>query len=584
MAKSNIQLGNLDYETIKNDIKNYLKQQDTLTDYDYEGSALNVILDVLAYNTLYYGYYSNMVANEMFLDTAQREESLISLVKPLGYVVPGKSCSRARIKVRAGGDRVPKYTKFPGQTPSGRNYTFYNIEEYVLDSDGEGIFDIFEGASLVKETPLSVDLGTQKGFILGTDIDINTITVEAYNETSGSWDLWTKVSNVESGLDSFSKVYWLERSELGFFISFGGNFGSETGTQVGASIGEGQPVRVSYLKTNGSDGNGVGSFSVLASGSLGNAAIDTLSLSSGGSDKPDLELIRFFAPKWFAGQDRAVTVDDCKAILASNGFISGNQSVDEQVSIWGGEEMDPPRYGRVFVSLPDTLEPTQIASAIELLKQKTCVSIIPEYIGMKEFVLKIGGDVNFNSLQTPMSSQQLLGVISQKLREEYTSQFNRSINSIEVSEIINRVDRSLGANPSSVNIQCSTEVGVTPNGAVETINFNNPCLRGSLVSNSFNSGSSINASSPIRLRCLPTGRLNNKGYQPIQAVEDGEGVLIDHGIVGSFNPSLGIAKFNSGFAGENFEITVDSGNVGSNTFDITENRFFKLNIEGLNVV
>tara|TARA_R100000008_G_C3585431_1_gene171890 strand:+ start:1553 stop:3304 length:1752 start_codon:yes stop_codon:yes gene_type:complete len=583
MEKSNIQLGSLDYDTIKNDIKNYLKQQDTLSDFDYEGSALNVILDVLAYNTLYYGYYSNMVANEMFLDTAQREESLISLVKPLGYVVPGRTSSRARIKVRAGGDRVPKYTKFPGQNSFGTNYTFYNIEEYILDSDGEGIFDIFQG-SLVKEAPLTVDQGTQKGFLSGTNIDINTISVEVYDEDSGVWDLWSKVSNIESGLDGFSKVYWLERSELGFFISFGGNFGSETGTQVGVSVGENQSVRVSYLTTDGESGNGVGSFGVIASGSLGNAAIDTLSLSSGGSDKPDLELIRFFAPKWFAGQDRAVTVDDCKAILAANGFVSGTQSVDEQVSIWGGEEMNPPRYGRVFVSLPDTLEATQIASAIELLKQKTCVSIIPEYVGMKEFVLKIGGGVNFDSLQTPLSREQLLGLISQTLRGEYISQFNRSINSIEVSELINGVDRSLSASPFSINIKCSTEVDVIPSGAVETINFNNSCLEGSLVSNSFNSGFTINASGPIRLRCLPNGNINNKGYQPIQAVEDGEGVLINHGVVGSFNPSLGIAKFNSGFAGENFEITVDSSNVGSNTFDITENRFFKLDIEDLTVV
>jgi len=584
MAKSNIQLGSLDYDTIKNDIKNYLKDQSTLQDYDYEGSAINVILDILAYNTLYYGYYSNMVANEMFLDTAQREESLISLVKPLGYVVPGKTCSKARIKVRAGGDKVPKYTKFPGNNTSGTNYTFYNIEEYILDADGEGIFDVFEGKSLIKEVPLSVDAGTQKGFISGLDIDINTITVEVYDEVEGVWNLWAKVSNVESGLDEFSKVYWLERSELGFFITFGGNFGSETGTQVGLSIEENQSVRVSYIKTNGESGNGIGSFGVLASAPLGNAAIDTLSLSSGGTDKPDLELIRFFAPKWFAGQDRAVTVDDCKAILAANGFISGTETVDEQVSIWGGEEMDPPRYGRVFVTLPDTLEPTQIASAIEILKQKTCVSILPEYIGSKDFVLKIGGEVNYSSLQTPLSRQQLLGIISQRLEQQYPSQFNRSLNSIQVSELINKIDRSLQADPFSINIKCSTEVDVNPNGSVGTVNFNNSCLVGSLVSNTFTAGYIINASGPIRLRCVPNESLDRKGYQPIQAVEDADGLLINHGVVGSFNPSKGIVKFNSGFAAENFEITVDSSNVGSNSFDIKENMFFKLDIEDLTVV
>ena len=116
MPKIEIQLGNLDFDSIKQSIIDYLKTQDTLKDYDYEGSVAQVLLDILAYNTMYYGYYANMTANEIFMDTAQKESSLISLVKPLGYVVPGKTSARSTVKVRGANSNegVPKYTKFSG--------------------------------------------------------------------------------------------------------------------------------------------------------------------------------------------------------------------------------------------------------------------------------------------------------------------------------------------------------------------------------------------------------------------------------------------------------------------------------------
>ena len=213
MSNPNIQVGNLDFESIKTSIKDFLKTQTTIKDYDFEGSAVNVILDILAYNTLYYGYYVNMIANEMFLDTAQKEESIISLVKPLGYVVPGKRSARGQAKIRAGGANtpVPRYTKFRGISDIGIQYDFYTIQESVLDGDGENIVTIVEGKNLVKEQPLVVDEFTQKGFLFGLDIDISTIRVEVYNSDLSSdgsdigWEEWTLVNNIHSGLNETRK-------------------------------------------------------------------------------------------------------------------------------------------------------------------------------------------------------------------------------------------------------------------------------------------------------------------------------------------------------------------------------------------
>ena len=261
----NPMLGNLNFDAIKNSIKEHLKQQDTFLDYDFEGSALNTILDVLAYNTMYYAYYANMIASEMFLDTAQREESIISLVKPLGYVVPGKTSARGRGKIRAGGAyaEVPKYTRIVGSNNSGIEYNFYTVETYSLDLDGEALVSFAEAKSLNKERPLNVDSTTQKGFISGLDTDISTLTVEVWNPspedgTPAKWEEWSRASSTESNLTEDSRVYWLERSELGFFVIFGSNFGSSSVERLGRQISDDTPVRVSYLTSSGEAGNSVG--------------------------------------------------------------------------------------------------------------------------------------------------------------------------------------------------------------------------------------------------------------------------------------------------------------------------------------
>ena len=576
-------LGSLNFDAIKGSIKEHLKQQDALLDYDFEGSALSALLDVLAYNTMYYAYYANMVASEMFLDTAQRDESIISLVKPLGFVVPGRTSARGKGKIRVGGQaygRVPKYTKFTGTDNSGIVYDFYTIQEYSLDLDGEAIVSLSEAKTLTKEQPLLIDMETQKGFISGIETDINTLTVEVWDDTINDetgqqygWREWTRASNVETGLNDSSRVYWLERSELGFFVVFGGNLGGQTVTQVGQSISEGQQVRVTYLTSSGQDGNNVGNFQIQTSGQLGLASVDTVSLSSGGRDKPDIEMIRFFAPKWFAAQDRAVTVDDCRAMLAKNGFVGGDQDPYAQFNVWGGEEMDPPRYGRLFVTLADTAEsdPVAASTAIEILEKKTCVSILPEFVNPVTYQVRIAGNVTWEPLRTTSSRAQLQNIIAQTLYDAYPQRFSQIITGADVAERINRIDTALSALSSDLNITLTSDSVPEETGRLKTIQFKNKCEAGTLISDSFTAHSSLDVDEPVYLYIPDDAPLKYDGSQPIRARYYASGLMVDLGLFGKFFPERGLVEFsNKALSAEPVKISVQPAD-SSQYWNLKEN-------------
>ena len=589
--KLDIQLGNLDFESIKQSIIDHLRTQDTLKDYDYSGSAAQVLLDILAYNTLYYGYYANMIASEMFLDTAQKEESLVSLVKPLGYVIPGKTSSRARVKVRGYGANnpiIPRYTKFTGNTESGTSYSFYTIQNYATDGDGESVIDVVEGKTLNKELPISVDETTQKAFLSGLDIDISTITVEVFNPNLGDqgnaigWEVWDRAGNIEANLDSKSRVYWLERTELGFFLVFGGNLSSV----IGETIGPNDLVRVSYLRSNGELGNEIGNFRI-SDGS--GAAVDTLTISSGGTDKPDLEAIRFFAPKWFASQDRAVTVEDCRAILAKEGFVSGDQDPYSQFNVWGGENMEPPRYGRVFVTLSETAEqdPVQATVARQLLERKTCVSIIPEFVNMEEYLLKIVGDVYYDprSISRDDFQNRIFGTINELYANK---RFEREYS---LSRMVNEMNQSVGSGGRISTSDLNLEVQTTMKGTGSSVQpkyFSNKMKEGTLRAKE-----PIPASTDLASRIdAPDGLVLLRTTGPVIPATGRQNLeiyYVDNGFISIVETNAGYWKPNSsrcevkikpGLFEENFDLVAEVDDTeGSQLFGAKNNQFSNCGID-----
>jgi hypothetical protein len=588
---TNIQLGTLDFLSIKESLIDYLKTQDTLKDYNYAGSAIQVLLDVLAYNTMYYGRYSNMVANEMFLDSAQRVESVISLVKPLGYVVPGRTSSTSRVKVRHGDNVIiPKYTKFSGYKESGTPYTFYSVNDAAIDNmENEVIINIYEAASLVLLSPLLVDVSSQKSFLYGLDVDISTITVEVLNLETDEWDTWTKVDNIQSGLDETSKVYWLERSELGFFVVFGGNVGSNDVTQIGKQITDIDSVRISYLRSSGRAGNAVGSWSIHG---FPDAEVESLSdgtgLSSGGTDEPNLDMIKFFAPKWFAAQDRAVTVEDCKALLAANGFVGSASNPYERFNVWGGEEENPPMYGRVFVSVNEEQSEDLIGAAtnaINILKDKTCVTILPEFKNPEYVVAVIKGDIPFEGLATDQSSSVIKNLLISRLTTKYSKSFNKSFSIFKISEDINKIDDSLSCSSYDLNFNIDVKTIMGHDESIRPMLLNNKLSHSSFTTSEFTVGSrydnDTSIPSNLRLKIRIDQWIDNKTLSLEGWYITDNGLLSIIKSVGTFKPEIGEIIIHKGVSSEPFTCRVSPL---SSTFDATRNIVSEIDVSGLNLI
>jgi hypothetical protein len=438
MTNPQLNIGNLDFDDIKKSIKEYLKNQDTFRDYDFEGSGLSTMLDVLAYNTMYYAFYSNMITNEMFLDTAQKLSSLISLAKPLGYVVPGARSAVGTVQIRAGGQNipVPKYTKFSGIDETGRSFSFYTIKDEQTDDSGTVELQIYQGSKLFQNVVLNLNNERTKGFIGRTDIDIRSLSVMVTPPGSGVTEEWYLSSNTNENINSNSKVFFLERTDAGFYIIFSGRISDGINVGFGHPLAENSLVEVSYITSSGDLGNGVNRFTPSNWPSEEATPVSqTIYPSSGGAMEPNLDAVKFFAPKTFAAQDRVVTKNDAIAILARDLIDEENPNANLRISVWGGEENDPPYYGRLFISLlnqdPENSDAftdgEEIIQAIQTLKNKCVVTILPEYIGPLPITVPITLEGTSNQSLTNLSTGELQAKITSALNTQFVGsrQFNK---------------------------------------------------------------------------------------------------------------------------------------------------------------
>ena len=362
----------LDFQTIKENLKTYLKGTGEFNDYDFEASGISNILDVLAYNTHYNALEANFALNESFLVTAQLRPSVVSLAESLGYVPDSKKSSEIPISFSANLIGVPgtleNYTLQPGELVlrgerDDRDYTFTN-RVALKANRSDGIYTFFPSAS--PDEPVIVYEGEKRKsqFIVGnssddvyvipdTDIDTSTAIVKVY-ENQGSaitenaeFSVYTNLLNA-SNISSLSRLYVLRESPNGFYeVSFG------NGTSLGISPDAGNVVEVEYLRANGEIANGISTLTLTSSISLGgievdpdNVTISSSARSSGGGEKEGIESIRKNAPFQFAAQNRMVTADDYSTLILKkySAFI-------EDIQSWGGEDNPEPDFGTVFTSI-----------------------------------------------------------------------------------------------------------------------------------------------------------------------------------------------------------------------------------------
>jgi hypothetical protein len=471
-----LDISQLDFDGIKDNLKTFLSQQDEFTDYDFEGSGMNVLLDVLAYNTHYLGYNANMLANEMFLDSADQRTSVVSLAKQVGYTPRSASSSVATIDVvvnNASGASLTmsRGTKF-STTIDETNYSFVNNADVTI-SPQDGVYkfsnlDIYEGTYLnYKYTANTSD--TDQRFIIPNDnVDTTTLTVKVQESSSDSTTNTYKLSTGVTGIDSTSKVYFLQEVESGRFEVY---FGDGV---IGQSIKDGNIVILDYITCNLDEPNGASAFTLSGTiGGFSDVTITTLNNAANGEDSETIKSIKYNAPRDYSAQDRAVTAEDYKVLVKS---IYANA---QSVQVYGGEDAAIPDYGKVYISIKaksgsNLTEATKV-SLVASLKSYAVASVIPVIIDPETTFITLTTTFKYDSNQTTKDVSTLTTNVINAISsyntdtlENFTGMFRYSA----ITKTIDESDTSILSNITKVKMYKF----ITPtlnNGTKYTLSFNN---------------------------------------------------------------------------------------------------------------
>ena len=445
---TNLNVTELDFADIKNNLKNFLKQQTEFNDYDFEGSGLNVLLDVLAYNTHYNALNAHYSLNESFLDSAQIRGNVVTRAKLLGYTPRSVLSPRATVNIvvtKPNSGTIPTVLELTKGTKlntvvSGEEFQFVvlNTQQATLS----GSTWTFNNVTLVEGTTRELkyrvdnDIENQKFQLSDYDADTSTLRVRVQaNEESTAFDVYTKFETLK-GVDSTSKVYYLQENPSGYYEVY---FGDGV---TGFKPTNNNIVTVDYVTTKGIESNGANSFTMVDDiGTFDNIAVSLVTAAAGGAEEETMESIRFNAPLTFISQNRAVTADDYAAI------IKKEFSNIDSISTWGGEDNDPPDYGRVYVCvkplLAETLttaEKTNITGAI--LKGKNVVSITPQIVDPNFTYLELDVSFKYNPNLTDRSSVDLQSVVRDTITDYNFNNLNKFDGVFRHSQLTRNIDNS----------------------------------------------------------------------------------------------------------------------------------------------
>ena len=442
-SPSNLRLTGLDFDELRTNFKNYLATQDEFTDYDTTGSAFSVLLDVLAYNTHVNSFYLNMIANEMFIDTAIKRNSLMSLSKMLGYLPKSRKSSYANVTIAVTPTDSPsnvtiaKNTRFKSEI-NGITFSFVTDQSYSEVANGNSTVTI-PNVKLVQGEPLTFRYTANtsdhsiKYKIPNTGVDTDSVTVtlqESVDNTSQS--TYTLASDLLN-INSSSNVFFLEPdSDDTYQVKFGDDI-------LGRKEKTGNIVIIGYNITNGSLGNGARIFSPVSTvGGYAGASVTTISASIGGSDEESNDGIRFNAPRHYEVQNRAVTANDYKRI------ITREYPQVESVVVYGGETADPPQYGKVFVGIKPKSGlaiTTSVKDFIrDVLNKYNVGSITPEFVDIDYIFPVMTITVNYDSRLTSKTQSILKRDITSSITNFSTTDLQEFSKELRISKLSASID------------------------------------------------------------------------------------------------------------------------------------------------
>ena len=464
---------NLDFDQIKTSIRDYLRSNTNFTDYDFEGSNLSIIIDALAYNTYTTAYNTNMAANECFLDSATLRENVVALARNIGYVPRSRRSARAKVSfIVAGLTETTTLTLNAGVVCNGAgdntNFIFCipeNITVPVVNGFAEfNNIEIYEGVYIAQNFTVDTSLSNQRYILDNSFIDTSTIQVKVKNSSSSTSSITYKQIDNIVGVTSTSNSYLLQEIEdERYELIFGDNI-------IARKLQNSNFIEVSYIVTDGKEGNGASEFSFVGNitnqdgATINSSSIGLVSTDEKSRDGDDIESIssiKYFAPRIYSSQYRAVTSSDYESVL---GYIYPNV---ESVTAFGGEEMSPPRFGKVFISVKprngDFLSDQTKRELIQKLKSYAVAGIVPEFIDLKYLYVELKVNPYFNTSLADDSENlktSISNALTQYSRSIDVNKFGGRFKYSKAVSLIDSVDSAITSNITLVTIRRNLKAAI----------------------------------------------------------------------------------------------------------------------------
>lgn len=459
------QFTNLNFEDIKSSIKDYLRANTNFTDYDFEGSNLSVIINLLAYNSYITAYNTNMVVNETFIDSATLRENVVSLARNIGYVPRSKRAAKATVDFFVTGISTTTDTiSFqPGVVANGSvsdvNFIFSLPEKVTVAADSGtsyGTLEIYQGQYLENSWTVNNSQPNQRYIIPNDSVDTSTLRIRVKNTSTDTTSTEYQLVDNILGITSTSNIYLIqETTDEKYEILFGDGI-------FGKKLQSGNVITASYIKTNGKEGNGVSDFRF--AGTIfdeNNANITSFSVdltaqvpSENGDEIEPVESVKYYAPRLYSSQHRAVTASDYEAILPT---LYPNI---ESVSAYGGEDLNPPQYGRVFIAAKPRngsfLSDFTKKQLLQSLKNYSVAGIVPQFEDLKYLYVEIDSYVYYNTnfVGDPNSLKtDVVSAITSYSRSSEMNQFGGRFKYSKTCSLIDNVNTAITSNITTVRIR-----------------------------------------------------------------------------------------------------------------------------------
>ena len=474
---TNLKIDGINFQQIRENLKNFLKNQDQFRDYNFDASGLSTLLDILSFNTYYNSFYVNMVATETNLTTAQRRNSIVNLASSLNYTPKSKTAAKivGTIKLTVTGSpssvTLPRYTRF-NAVDDGVTYTFVTQEPLTFTSLSNYTLNdiqLIQGRNVQEQYIVNNNNSNQRFLINNPDVDTETLLVRVQTSTTiGTLRVFEKALNFVEITGETLAYFLKEVEDEKYEIQFGDSV-------IGVALDNDNIVIIDYLVTEGAAANQIREIALVSTvAGVSDAVFTANDVASGGEDRESKERVKFAAPKFYTAQNRAVTVEDYRALLLNAPNVGS-------VVVWGGEDNDPPYYGRVFIAIKptegETLTSTEKDSIIKtILKNKKILTIQNEIVDPEFIFVSVVADVNYDPEQTVSTETSVKSKILEIIKnynDTDINQFSKYLRYSKLSRLIDTCERSILS--CNLNLTMYKELDVQLGQVARyEINFSNP--------------------------------------------------------------------------------------------------------------